>query len=69
MMEYRTIDDAKFSITHFIETVYTKKRLHQSLGYKTPEEFEAAWMEKQKSDSIKKVNDPGIGQNELLAVP
>jgi len=42
--EYETIEDALRNIGHFIEIVYAKKRLHSSLGYKTPEEFEGAWI-------------------------
>ncbi|RLB34252.1 MAG: hypothetical protein DRH12_17610 [Deltaproteobacteria bacterium] len=40
MNEYRDIDDAWDNIRHFIEDVYNKKRLHSSLGYKSPEQFE-----------------------------
>ena len=39
--EYNTISDARINIEHFIEVVYNKKRLHSSLGYRTPEEIEA----------------------------
>jgi putative transposase len=38
--EYRDINDAWDNIQHFIEDVYNKKRLHSSLGYKSPEQFE-----------------------------
>ena len=40
MSEYRTFEDALNSIPYFIEEVYNKKRLHSSLGYVPPEEFE-----------------------------
>jgi len=40
MNEYRTFEDALNSIPYFIEEVYNKKRLHSSLGYMPPEEFE-----------------------------
>ena len=38
--EYETFEDALKNIKHFIEVVYNKKRLHSSLGYVPPEEFE-----------------------------
>lgn len=40
LWEYRTLEDARISIESFIEAVYNKKRLHSSLGYVPPEEFE-----------------------------
>jgi len=40
MSEYVTFEDALNSIPYFIEEVYNKKRLHSSLGYMPPEEFE-----------------------------
>lgn len=43
LKEYESMEDAKRNITEFIEAVYTKKRLHASLDYQTPEEFEEAW--------------------------
>jgi len=38
--EYSDINDAWDNIRRFIEDVYNKKRLHSSLGYKSPEAFE-----------------------------
>lgn len=40
MNEYQTFDDAHNNIKRFIEEVYNKKRLHSSIGYVPPEEFE-----------------------------
>jgi transposase InsO family protein len=39
--EYDTLLEAITSIEHFIDVVYNNKRLHSSLGYRTPQEFEA----------------------------
>ena len=47
--EYQALDDARASIEDFIERVYHTKRLHQSLGYLTPEEFSTAWELQNKS--------------------
>ena len=38
--EYETFEQALRNIKHFIEVVYNKKRLHSSIGYVPPEEFE-----------------------------
>lgn len=38
--EYGTLNDAIQNIEHFIEEVYNLKRLHSSIGYKSPIDFE-----------------------------
>ena len=38
--EYETYEEAYENIKNFIELVYNKKRLHSSIGYVPPEEFE-----------------------------
>ena len=38
--EYETFSDALVNIGRFIDDVYNKKRLHSSLGYKSPDDFE-----------------------------
>jgi putative transposase len=40
MFEYDTYTEVLERIPYFIEEVYNKKRLHSSLGYMPPEEFE-----------------------------
>jgi len=40
MFEYDSFEDALQGLTRFIEKVYNSKRLHSSLGYLSPEEFE-----------------------------
>jgi len=42
--EYRDLAEAQASIQAFIEKVYNQKRLHSSLGYLPPAEFEARLM-------------------------
>jgi putative transposase len=41
-------EEAYREIGQFLEDVYSKKRIHSSLGYLTPMEFEDQWKEQQK---------------------
>ena len=43
LSEYRDFSDARTQIGCFIEDVYMTKRIHSSLGYLTPVEYENAW--------------------------
>ena len=43
--DYQDYQDAYQQIGQFIEAVYQHKRTHSSLGYLTPNEFEAQWLE------------------------
>jgi transposase InsO family protein len=43
LKDYRTFEEAERNIGEFIEEVYNRKRLHSSLGYLPPAEFEAAY--------------------------
>ena len=40
LWEYESFDEAHKNIKKFLEVVYNKKRVHSSIGYVTPEEFE-----------------------------
>ncbi|GAA3568707.1 hypothetical protein GCM10022395_18170 [Snuella lapsa] len=40
---FKTIEQAKTSIFEYIEKWYNRKRLHPSLGYKTPYQVEQAF--------------------------
>ncbi len=40
LTEYETLEDVLKNVPNFIENVYNKKRLHSSLNYFSPEEFE-----------------------------
>ena len=43
LSEYRDFSDARTQIGCFVEDVYMTKRIHSSLGYLTPVEYEIAW--------------------------
>ncbi len=43
LSECDNLADAKAQIGHFLEAVYNQKRLHSSLGYLPPAEFEQAY--------------------------
>ena len=40
LSEYKDYADARAQIGRFLEVVYMRKRIHSSLGYLTPLEFE-----------------------------
>ena len=46
LWEYETMADVVERIPYFIEEVYNRKRLHSSIGYMPPEEYERLMMEK-----------------------
>lgn len=39
--EFATLEDARLSVFRYIETFYNPRRRHQTLGYKSPDQFEA----------------------------
>jgi transposase InsO family protein len=40
--------DAYGQLGRFLDDVYNRKRIHSSLGYLTPAEFEQQWLREQK---------------------
>lgn len=47
LSEYLDYHDAYQHIGRFLEDVYMHKRIHSSLGYLTPSEFERQWRDQQ----------------------
>lgn len=43
LSDYQDFAAAREQIAHFIDEVYNVKRIHSSLGYLTPKEFEQQW--------------------------
>jgi len=68
MFEYETTEDARNSIYRFIEIVYAKKRLHSSLGYMPPYEFEARFTKLKGHLLLNRNNAPKIEKNSISAV-
>ena len=40
---FKTRDEARSAIFDYIELFYNRKRIHQSLGYRTPAQVEQDW--------------------------
>ncbi len=47
LSDYTTYAAAVRQIGRFLDEVYMHKRIHSSLGYLTPAEFESQWREQQ----------------------
>jgi len=47
LWEYQTLSDVEKRLPYFIKYVYNQKRLHSSLGYRPPDEFEELIVKKQ----------------------
>ena len=41
LSEYANMSEARLKISHFLIQVYNRERLHSTIGYVSPEEFEA----------------------------
>lgn len=52
LSKYVDFADAVQQIGHFIEDVYMTKRIHSSLGYVTPAEFELAYRLAQHQETL-----------------
>ncbi len=52
LWDYRTLADVLRRVPFFIQEVYNKKRLHSSLGYLPPDEFESNFIEKEQESNL-----------------
>jgi putative transposase len=59
LFDYQTLEDVVARVPYFIQEVYNTKRLHSSIGYVPPEEFEA---------SIVSVKEPDVKSEILSAI-
>jgi len=55
MFSYETYKEVRGRIPYFIEEVYNRKRLHSSLGYMPPEEFEDIIINKEKENESRQL--------------
>jgi putative transposase len=51
LSEYEDFGDAMKGLGRFLDDVYHRKRIHSSLGYLTPSEFEQQWITMQRSQT------------------
>jgi transposase InsO family protein len=51
LSEYEDFSDAMKGLGRFLDDVYNRKRIHSSLGYLTPSEFEQQWIKTQRSQA------------------
>jgi putative transposase len=51
LSEYEDLADARRQLGRFLDDVYNTKRIHSSLGYLTPAEFQKQWMNMQQNHS------------------
>lgn len=52
LSDYADYHDAIQQLGHFLDEVYMHKRIHSSLGYLTPAEFESQWLAQQAATNV-----------------
>jgi putative transposase len=51
LSEYAGFADARRQLGRFLDAVYNRKRIHSSLGYLTPSEFEQQWLKQRSNET------------------
>jgi putative transposase len=51
LSDYQSYADAQRQLGRFLDDVYNHKRIHSSLGYLTPVEFEEHWRAEQQAEA------------------
>jgi putative transposase len=51
LSEYEGFADARRQLGRFLDAVYNHKRIHSSLGYLTPKEFEQQWLRQRSKET------------------
>jgi transposase InsO family protein len=60
LQEYEDYADARRRIGAFLQEVYNRKRIHSSLGYVTPSEYEAAYHQSRRQSLLTATPDAAI---------
>jgi putative transposase len=58
LSEYCNFAEAYEQIGRFLDEVYSRKRIHPSLGYLTPSEYEIQWKEQRRKECDMKEKSP-----------
>jgi putative transposase len=59
LSDYETFEDVCRHAARFIEAVYNAKRLHSSIGYVPPNEFEETWLRNFQAGQLLTLTEPG----------